>query len=40
MKKEHPFVVKLGMLGDVYYGESDYLMDFQLRKGFPDEIAP
>lgn len=33
-------MVKLGMLGDVYYGESDYLMDFQLRKGFPDEIDP
>ena len=25
-----------GLLGDMYYGESDYLMDFEQRPGFPD----
>ena len=25
-----------GLLGDMYYGESDYLMDFEQRPGFPN----
>ena len=29
-----------GLLGDMYYGESDYLMDFELRPGFPDSVQP
>lgn len=28
-------MIKEGLLGDIYYGESDYLMDFQLRPLFP-----
>ena len=32
-------MIKAGLLGDIYYGESDYLMDFQLRPGFPDKLA-
>ncbi len=33
-------MIKAGLLGDIYYGESDYLMDFQLRPGFPDKLQP
>lgn len=33
-------MIEYGMFGDVYYGESDYLMDFQLRKTFPDNMGP
>ena len=29
-------MIEEGLLGDIYYGESDYLMDFHLRPGFPD----
>ena len=29
-------MIKDGQLGDVYYAESDYLMDFHLRPGFPE----
>ena len=28
-------LVKAGLLGEIYYAESDYLMDFQCRPGFP-----
>ena len=28
-------MVKAGLLGEIYYAESDYLMDFQNRPGFP-----
>lgn len=31
-------MVDSGLLGDMYYGESDYLMDFELRPGFPDSL--
>lgn len=31
-------MAKAGLFGDVYYAESDYLMDFQLRPNFPDGI--
>lgn len=31
-------MIKAGLLGEIYYGESDYLMDFQLREGFPDGL--
>ena len=31
-------MIKTGMLGEIYYGESDYLMDFETRKGFPDSV--
>ena len=33
-------MIKAGLLGDIYYGESDYLMDFQLRPGFPEGLQP
>lgn len=29
-------MIKDGQLGDIYYAESDYLMDFHLRPGFPE----
>ncbi|MDX9980707.1 MAG: Gfo/Idh/MocA family oxidoreductase, partial [Lentisphaeria bacterium] len=29
-------MAKLGLFGDIYYAESDYLMDFRQRPGFPD----
>lgn len=31
-------MIKSGLLGDIYYAESDYLMDFQLRPGFPAQL--
>ena len=31
-------MIKAGLFGDVYYAESDYLMDFQQRANFPDGI--
>ncbi|NLE14200.1 MAG: Gfo/Idh/MocA family oxidoreductase [Clostridiales bacterium] len=33
-------MIKAGLFGDMYYGESDYLMDFQFRAGFPDSVQP
>lgn len=33
-------MVKAGLLGEIYYAESDYLMDFQLRPGFPKLAQP
>ena len=33
-------MIRAGLFGDIYYGESDYLMDFQLRPGFPDKLQP
>ncbi len=33
-------MIKAGLLGEMYYGESDYLMDFQMRKGFPESVQP
>ena len=33
-------MVKAGLLGEIYYAESDYLMDFQLRPGFPKIAQP
>ena len=33
-------MIKDGLLGDIYYAESDYLMDFHLRKNFPDVPGP
>lgn len=32
-------MIQAGLLGEIYYGESDYLMDFQLRDGFPDGLS-
>lgn len=29
-----------GLFGDMYYGESDYLMDFEQRPGFPESVQP
>lgn len=29
-----------GLFGEIYYAESDYLMDFQLRPGFPEKLQP
>ncbi len=31
-------LIKAGLFGEMYYGESDYLMDFQARPGFPDGL--
>ena len=31
-------LVKSGLFGEMYYGESDYLMDFEIREGFPDSV--
>lgn len=28
-----------GLFGEIYYGEADYLMDFQLRPGFPEQLG-
>ncbi|MGI6691387.1 MAG: Gfo/Idh/MocA family protein [Christensenellales bacterium] len=33
-------MAKAGLFGDIYYAESDYLMDFQLRPNFPDGLQP
>jgi len=33
-------MIKAGLLGEIYYAESDYLMDFQLRSGFPEKLQP
>ena len=33
-------MIKAGLFGDMYYGESDYLMDFSCRKGFPESVQP
>lgn len=33
-------MAQAGLFGEIYYGESDYLMDFQLRPGFPDGLQP
>ncbi len=32
-------MIKDGLLGEVYYAESDYLMDFRLRGGFPEQMG-
>lgn len=31
-------MIKAGLFGRMYYGESDYLMDFQFRPGFPGSV--
>ncbi len=31
-------MAEAGLFGEIYYAESDYLMDFQLRKGFPGSV--
>lgn len=31
-------LIKAGMFGETYYGESDYLMDFEIRNGFPTSV--
>lgn len=33
-------MIDSGLLGDMYYGESDYLMDFEQRLGFPQSLQP
>lgn len=33
-------MAKAGLFGEIYYAESDYLMDFQLRPNFPEGLQP
>ena len=33
-------MAKEGLFGEIYYAESDYLMDFQQRPHFPEELQP
>lgn len=33
-------MIDCGLFGDMYYGESEYLMDFEQRPGFPESVQP